>query len=173
MKIAVATLLTTFTFATAVLAEDVTVQLTDVHLCCEGCTSKAEKAGTSIDGVAAVADEDSETVALTGPDTASLQKAVDAITAAGFFGKSSDSGVHMHGNTGAKGKNVKSLTVVDVHLCCGSCVSRVKKAVEAVSGATGHTAEKNATSFEVTGDFNDREFFEALQNNGLNGKVGS
>ena len=53
----------------------------------------------------------------------------------------------------------------------GKCVSAVDKAVKSVSGVKEHTAKKNAESFEVTGDFNDKEVFDALQKTGLTGKV--
>jgi copper chaperone CopZ len=62
--------------------------------------------------------------------------------------------------------------VEGVHLCCGKCVTAVDKAVKSVSGVKNHTAVKNAESFEVTGDFNDREVFTALQKAGLTGKAG-
>jgi hypothetical protein len=37
---------------------------------------------------------------------------------------------------------------------------------------TGNTAAKGAKSFTVTGDFNDKQVFDALQKAGLTGKVG-
>jgi hypothetical protein len=48
----------------------------------------------------------------------------------------------------------------------------VDKAVKSVSGVKEHTAKKNALSFEVSGDFNDKEVVDALHNAGLNGTVG-
>ena len=92
--------------------------------------------------------------------------------AAGYFGKSSDAGIKMASETGAKGKKVQTLKLEGVHLCCGKCVSAVDKAVKSVPGVKEHTAKKNAESFEVTGDFNDREVLDALQQAGLTGKVG-
>jgi copper chaperone CopZ len=66
---------------------------------------------------------------------------------------------------------VQTLKLEGVHLCCGKCVSTVDKAVKSVAGVKEHTAKKNAESFEVTGDFNDKEVFDALQKAGLTGKV--
>ena len=74
-------------------------------------------------------------------------------------------------DTGAKGKKVQALKLEGVHLCCGRCVTAVDKAVKSVAGVKEHTAKKNAESFEVTGDFNDKEVFDALQKAGLTGKV--
>ena len=152
-------------------AADVTAKITSVHLCCKGCVTGAEKAVATVKGATAAVDADAETVSLTGPDKATVQKAADALVAAGFFGKSGDAGVKMAGDTGAKGKQVQSLKLEGVHLCCGKCVSAVDKAVKSVSGVKEHTAKKNAETFEVTGDFNDKEVIEALQSAGLTGKV--
>jgi copper chaperone CopZ len=66
---------------------------------------------------------------------------------------------------------VQSLKVKGVHLCCGKCVSTVKEALGTVAGVTGNTAIKNAKSFEVTGDFTDKDVFVALEKAGLSGKV--
>lgn len=152
-------------------AADVTTKISDVHLCCPSCVKGVEKAVGEINGVTASVDKDAGTVSLTGPDTATVQKAADALVAAGFFGKSSDASVKMVANSGAKGKKVQTLKLEGVHLCCGKCVSAVDKAVKSVSGVKEHTAKKNAPSFEITGDFNDKEVVDALHNAGLTGKV--
>src|SRR5688572_21467950 len=152
-------------------AADVTAKITNVHLCCKGCVTGVEKAVATVKGATAAVDSDSETVSLTGPDTATVQKAADALVAAGYFGKSSEASVKMTSDTGAKGKKVQSLKLEGVHLCCGKCVSTVDEAVKSVSGVKEHTAKKNAQTFEVTGDFNDKEVLDALQKAGLTGKV--
>jgi copper chaperone CopZ len=131
----------------------------------------AEKAVAGVKGVTASVDQDAETVSLTGPDSATVQKAADALVAAGYFGKSGDAGVKLAADTGAKGKKVQTLKLEGVHLCCGKCVSAVDKAVKSVSGVKEHTAKKDAKTFEVTGDFNDQEVVDALHKAGLTGKV--
>jgi len=120
--------------------------------------------------ITATVDKHSETVTLSG-DKAAVQKAADALVAAGYFGKSSDAGVKINADSGVSGKKVQTLKIEGVHLCCGKCVSSVDKAVKSVAGVKEHTAKKNADSFEVTGDFNDKDVIEALHNAGLNGKV--
>jgi copper chaperone CopZ len=151
-------------------AADVAAKITGVHLCCKGCVTGVEKAVATVKGATASVDQDAETVSLSGPDTATVQKAADALVAAGYFGKS-DAGVKLAADTGAKGKKVQTLKLEGVHLCCGKCVSTVDKAVKSVSGVKEHTAAKNVKSFEVTGDFNDKEVMDALHNAGLTGKV--
>jgi copper chaperone CopZ len=116
-------------------------------------------------------DKDEGTVTLTGPDKASVQKAADALVAAGYYGKSSNEEIKLASDTGAKGKKVETLKLEGVHLCCGKCVSSVDKAVKSVPGVKEQTAKKNAESFEVTGDFNDKEVTDALQKAGFTGKV--
>jgi copper chaperone CopZ len=152
-------------------ASEVTAKISGVHLCCPSCVKGVNKAVDGIQGVTATASEEQGIVTLTGPDAATVQKAADALVAAGYYGKSSDPAIKLHSHTGAKGKNVKSLEVEDVHLCCGKCVKAVNTALGEVKGVTGNTATKGAKSFTVSGDFDDKEVFTALQKNGLTGKA--
>ncbi|SPE55551.1 conserved exported hypothetical protein [Verrucomicrobia bacterium] len=154
----------------AARAED-TAKITDVHLCCKSCVNGVQKAIGQVPGAKAEVDQDAGTVTLTAPDKATLQKAADALVGAGYFGKSSDSGITMDASTGAKGEKVKSLTIEGVHLCCAKCVKAVDHAVKAVPGVQEQTATKGAKSFEVTGDFHDKDVLDALQKDGLTGKV--
>ena len=172
MKTLFVSLVSLFVAAVAAPAADVTATLTEVHLCCKGCVTGVEKAVADIPGVKVSADQGAGTVTLTGPDAATVQKAADALVQAGYFGKSSDGAVAMTCNTGAKGQQVQSLKVEGVHLCCAKCVKAVDRAVKSVPGAKAQTAVKGATSFEVTGDFNDQALFAALQKEGLAGRVG-
>jgi copper chaperone CopZ len=164
------TLIVTAALATVARAES-TVKLSNVHLCCKGCVSGVEKAVKSVSGASVVCDGPAETAVLTAPDTATAQKAVDAIVAAGYFAKSEDSSVKVVDNSGAKDGKAATVTVSDVHLCCGKCVKGVQTALADVKGVTGNTAEKNAKSFEIKGDFNPREAMTALQKAGYSGKV--
>jgi copper chaperone CopZ len=159
-------------FALSQLAQaDVTVKLTKVHLCCAKCVAGAKKAVSTVDGVTPAIDQEAQTISITAPDLATAQKGVDALTKAGFFGATEDSGIKIDASTGAAGSKVQSLKVEGVHLCCPKCVKAVHTAVIAVPGVTGENAEKGATSFVITGDFNDADVFAALQKAGLTGKV--
>jgi len=166
-------------FATTALAlalagsayADASVKLTDVHLCCQSCVKGVQKAVAKVPGVKAESDMEEKTISLTAPDNATLQKGVDSLTAAGYYGKSSESAIKVNGDTGAKDIKVQKLKIEDTHLCCGSCVKAVNKALADVPGVTGNTAKKGETSFEVTGDFNEKAVFDALQKKGLTGKV--
>jgi copper chaperone CopZ len=170
MKKSLVALLVTTVLITFARAES-TVKLTGVHICCKSCVKGVDKAVGAVSGVTAVSDMDAETITLTAPDTATAQKAVDALVAAGFFGKSEDPAIKIQDGSGATATKVTALTVNDVHLCCGKCVKAVNAALGEVPGVTGNTAEKNAKSFEIKGDFSPKDVFTALQKSGLTGKV--
>ena len=171
MKNAFAVVAISLAVSLPVRAAEVLTKISDVHLCCQSCVKGVKKAVADIKDVKADVDQDAETVTLTGSDNAAVQKAADALVAAGYFGKSSDAGIKLSADTGAKGAKVQTLKLEGVHLCCGKCVSTVDKAVKSVSGVKEHTAKKNAESFEVTGDFNDKDVLDALHKAGLAGKV--
>jgi copper chaperone CopZ len=171
MKLLLASVLTAFALTVGVQAEDMTAKISDVHLCCKSCVKGVDTATAKIMGLKAVTDQDAGTVTLTGPDKDTIQKGAQALVDAGYFGTSSD--VKMDPTTGATGKNVKSLKVTGVHLCCPKCVKTVDKVVKAVPGVESEDATKGAESFTVTGDFNDKAVFDALQKAGLTGKDGN
>ena len=157
-------------FVMAAKAADVTVTITDVHICCQSCVKGVAKAVADVKGLTAKADQDAGTVTLTGPDKATVQKGADALVAAGFFGKSSDPAIKLSTETGAKNQKVQSIKIEGLHLCCGKCVTAVNNVLGTVPGVTGNTAAKGAASFDVTGNFNDKDLFDALQKAGLTGQ---
>jgi copper chaperone CopZ len=169
MKTILASAILALTLAAA--HADSSVKLSDVHLCCQSCVKGVDKAVAKVPGVKATSDMDDKTVSLTGPDNAALQKAVDALVAAGYYGKSSEAAINVSGETGAKNEKVKSLKVEDTHVCCGSCVKAINKALGGVSGVTGNDAKKGDTSFTINGDFNEKDAMDALQKVGLTGHV--
>ena len=134
MKYLIASIAAAFALSLSVQAAEVSTKLTDVHLCCQSCVKGVAKAVEKIPAVTATADMDEGTVSLTGPDAATVQKAADALVAAGYFGKSSNPDIKVATDTGAKGEKVQSLKVEDVHLCCGKCVKAVNTALESVPG---------------------------------------
>lgn len=147
-----------------------TVTLNGVHLCCASCVKGVEKVAAKVKGATFACDKDAGTVTITADDAKGAQKAVDALVAAGYFGKSSDASVKAKSAGGSDAK-VAKLTLNGVHLCCAKCVTAVDKAIKSVKGVTGHTAEKNAPSFDVTGDFSAKDVLAALEKAGLSGKA--
>jgi copper chaperone CopZ len=151
--------------ASVAMAEE-KVTLSDVHNCCKSCTKGINKAVGTVPGVKA--DVEKSTVVLTGGSDADLQKAVDALTAAGYSGTSDKADVKVPAPT-APDEQVKSLTVSGVHLCCGKCVKAVDAAAKSVPGVKSQNATKGAKSFEVTGDFNAKALMDALAKAGFCG----
>jgi copper chaperone CopZ len=173
MKSTFACLIAVSAMAVSALAADVTAKLTDVHMCCGSCVKLAQNTVTNLAGVTAVASQEDKSIVLTGPDTMTVQKAVNELTDAGFFGKSENADIKVNAVTGAKGAKMQTLDVSNVHLCCAKCVTAVNKALTAVPGVTGLTgAAKGAKTFTVNGDFTDTDIFAALQKAGLTGKEG-
>src|SRR5258706_12420187 len=109
MKNIFVSLAATLVLVLSVRAGDVSVKLSDVHLCCQSCAKGVQKAVAEVPGVTATASQDDGTVSLAGPDTATVQKAADALGAAGYFGKRRDPPIKMNAKTGAKGKKVTAL----------------------------------------------------------------
>jgi copper chaperone CopZ len=172
MKSMMLSLVAVLALASVARAADVTVKITDIHLCCDKCVAAVKKTVSSVDGAMAMPDKEARTVEITAPDAATAQKAVDALVKAGFFGECSDPSIKISAVTEAKGDKVQTLTVEGVHLCCAKCVKAVHETLAAVPGVTGDTAAKGAKSFTVTGDFKDSDIFAALQKAGLTGTVG-
>jgi copper chaperone CopZ len=141
---------------------DSTVVLTGVHNCCKKCDTGINDAITKVAGATAQIEKNKVTV--TAKDEATAKQAVASLVNSGYFGE----GAVAPAVADAK---VKSATVDGVHLCCGKCVTAVETAVTSVSGVTGHTATKGATSFKVEGDFNTKELAAALNKNGFSGQI--
>ena len=170
---------TILTLASAILALSwsaqaapaTTVKLSNVHLCCNSCVKGVETAIARVNGVTAQSDKEAGTVTITAPDKVAAKMAVKALVGAGYFGTSTDPDIKPKAKSGAKDQKVQSLKVTGVHLCCNKCVTGVNDALAKVPGVKANTAAKNAESFEVTGDFNAKDAFAALNKAGLSGKV--
>lgn len=171
MKLRIALLLSWITSVVSLVAGDVSVKISDVHLCCDKCVKGAEKAISSVPGATPTSDKAAGSITITAADTATLQKAADALIAGGYFGTSSDPEVKLEAKAGAKKGKVQSLKITGVHLCCDKCVARVNEAVTKVNGVKATTAAKGVESFEVTGDFKSKAVFTALHKAGLSGKA--
>src|SRR5438874_8466728 len=111
MKNIVISIFTALALISSVKAADHTVKISKVHLCCNSCVTGVEKAVGKVDGATTSVDKDAGTVTLSGPDAATVQKAANALVAAGYFGASSDSEIAMKSDTGAKGEQVQTLKV--------------------------------------------------------------
>ena len=64
---------------------EIKVELTGVHLCCQGCVNAADAALRSVEGVHSRCDMENGTITLTASDDAAAQKALDALAARWFL----------------------------------------------------------------------------------------
>ena len=135
MKTILASIALPLAFALSAQAADVSAKLSDVHLCCQSCVKGVQTAVGKVHGATVSADQDEGTISITGPDNATVQKAVDALIAAGYFGKSSNPDIKVKADTGAKDQKVQTLQVEGVHLCCAKCVKSVNATLDSVAGA--------------------------------------
>jgi periplasmic mercuric ion binding protein len=138
-----------------------TVTISDMHLCCKGCTSAVEKAAAKVPGIKCKTSQDDTNTVLVADDAKSMQKALDEIAAA-FCGTLDSKEVEFKPFKFAEGK-VKRLEVAHIHNCCQHCTDSIKGAIEGVAGVTGNTVKNKQVSFVVEGDFAPEEVVKALQ----------
>jgi mercuric ion binding protein len=144
------------------------VTLENTHLCCKSCVKGATQAVSAVDGAAAVCDPKTRTVTITATDAATAQKALDALEAAGFYGKAT--GAEIKDDSGAPKGTVKSLTLSGIHNCCKKCTTAINDTIKKVPGAAGEIAPK-ADSVTVTGDFDAGKLVEAFNDAGFHVKA--
>lgn len=155
----------------ATATADTTVTLKGTHLCCGQCVVAVGTILKTVDGVTGKCDQKTGTVTLTAKDEATAQKAVDALAAGGFHGTTDSKTVTVKEDSGVTAGKVKTLTLVGVHNCCGTCNKAITTAVGKVTGVTGNTAKARSDTFEVTGEFDAAEVVKALNAAGYHVKV--
>lgn len=148
-------------------ANPMTVTITEMHLCCKGCTSAVDKAAAKVAGVKSKTNQDEQSTVLTASNLKDLQKAIDEIAAAGFCGKVDNADVAFKPIEFKEGEKVHKLEVSHVHNCCKMCTDALKGAIEAVPGVTGNTVKNKQVSFVVEGDFSPAEVVKAIQEAGF------
>lgn len=161
MRLAVGTLalVGTLQFSAAQAAVNVTVS--EMHLCCRGCTMAVEKAAAKIEGCKCTTNGDEGTTALECADAKIAQAALDAIAAAGFVGKLDTEEVKFPELKTPEGK-VKRLEIYEVHNCCRACTEAIKGALAEVEGVTADTCKPKETAFVIEGDFVAKDAVAAL-----------
>jgi periplasmic mercuric ion binding protein len=157
--------------ATSAARADTTVELKGTHLCCGACVKAVNETLKGIDGVTGKCDAKAKTVTIKAKDDATAQKAIDALAAAGFHGETNSDKVKVPEDSGVKAGKVKTLTLANVHNCCGACTSAIKSTLKKVEGVKGDTVKARADTFEVTGDFDAEAVVKALNAAGFHSKV--
>src|SRR6185295_2991863 len=108
---------------------------------------------------------------ITAKDAASAQKAVDALAAAGYHGKTDNAEIVMKDNSGAPEGKVTRLEITGIHNCCDACTEDIEKAVKGVAGVKSDTAKAKVTTFAVEGDFDAKAVVKALNDAGFHATV--
>jgi copper chaperone CopZ len=166
-RIAALSFLLAYTQLLAAQPIPITATITEMHLCCKGCTSSVEKAAAKIPGVTCKTDQEKQSAVLTASNPQEIQKALDEIAAAGFCGKVAGAEVTFKPIEFKEGENVRKLEVAHVHNCCKMCTDAIKGAIEAVPGVKSNTVKNKEVSFVVEGDFSPAEVVKAIQDAGF------
>ncbi|MBX7074848.1 MAG: hypothetical protein K1X71_17030 [Pirellulales bacterium] len=150
---------------------DTRLQLRGVHLCCQGCAQAVNQAVQTVAGAESQCDLHDGTVTVTAPDDAAAQQALDAIAAAGFYGRADSEQFAIRPVGNIPPGNVHRLRVSGIHNCCDLCCDAIRQAIATVAGVTGDTATPGATSFVVTGDFKPAALVQAINAAGFSARV--
>lgn len=149
----------------------VTVELTEMHICCKACVRGIEKAVGDIPGVTLKIDADASATQVEAPDAAAVKKVLEALAAAGYHAKSSDPELSMPVAKAPEGK-VTRLVVEGAHNCCGGCSTAIADAAKGVDGVAAVAIKPKAASFVVEGEFSASALVAALNAAGFHVSVG-
>ncbi|MFM2168331.1 MAG: hypothetical protein RIS79_2702 [Verrucomicrobiota bacterium] len=163
-------LLITLLAVTTLAQAETTVTMTGVHNCCKSCTNGIVKAGTSVGKDVTVTTE-GKTVTITTKKKTDAKKAIEAIIAAGYFGKVEGEESTAFKTASKPESKITKATVSGVHLCCKKCADAAIAAVKNVSGITKHDIVAKSQSFTVEGEFTKAELATALNAEGLAGDI--
>ena len=153
-------------------AAETNVELKDVHMCCGGCAKAVAGVLKKVEGVTDVTtDQEARTARFTAADDKAAQRALDALAAAGFHGRSGSKEFAFKDDSGVKAGKVKSLTVTGFHNSCPGCVKSFREAIKDVPGVLGDNAKPRVRTCEVTGDFDAAQLVKALNKGGFHVKV--
>jgi copper chaperone CopZ len=139
----------------SIQAQSGQVEVTGVHLCCGACVKGVDKALTGIEGVTNVAgDRESKTVRFAAADDKAAEAGIQALAKAGFHGtaKHGDAAIEFPASGAKEGSKASQIKISNVHLCCAACVRAADEAIRKVEGVENVTADREASSIEVTGD---------------------
>ncbi|MBL8851012.1 MAG: heavy-metal-associated domain-containing protein [Planctomycetaceae bacterium] len=131
------------------------VEVTGVHLCCGACTTAVAKALSEVEGVSNVtSDRETKTIRYTAADDTAAAVGIEALATAGFHGtaKHDDKAADFPASGAKEGAKASRIKISNVHLCCAACVKAADAAVRKVDGVSNVTADRDASSLEITGD---------------------
>lgn len=153
---------------------EVKVEVKGPHICCKQCINVVGKILGKVDGVtAAKCDIKTKTITFNAKNDATAKAAVTALLDGGFFGSATAGGKDLKIDVPAgKKEKFDVVTIKDVHVCCGQCVTGVEKAFADVGAKTtckGAGPQKTVT-VEKAG-LEQAAVLEALRKAGFNGTI--
>src|SRR5262245_17020655 len=161
---------TACSLAADVARAETKVTTCDTHLCCGACVKAVDATLKDMAGVKFESSQASKTIAITADNDEAAQKAVDALAAAGFYGKLDNAKIK-YKPVAASDATAEKIQITGIHNCCGQCTTAIKKAVTSVSGVTGTDVKNKDTTFTVEGKFRPAEVVNALLKAGFNAQV--
>ena len=142
------------------------VTISETHLCCGQCLRAVDTTLKDMPGVKHTSSQQAKTIEIVADNDEAAQKAIDALAAAGFYGRLDNDKVK-YKPVDASDATVEKLEVSGVHNCCGACNTAITKAVKGVSGVSGTNVKAKDTSFTVEGKFKPGELVKALLDAGF------
>src|SRR5262245_43286291 len=142
------------------------VTISDTHLCCRQCLNAVDATLKDMAGVTHKSDQGAKSIEITADSDANAQKAIDALAAAGFYGKLNNDKVKFK-PVAASDAAVEKIELTGVHNCCGQCNTAITMAVKGVSGVTGTSIKPRETTFTVEGKFKANDVVKSLLDKGF------
>ncbi|MEM7143719.1 MAG: cation transporter [Verrucomicrobiota bacterium] len=143
------------------------VTLTGLHLCCGGCEKGIDKALAEMEDIEYAVSRSSDSINITSSKSSAIQDAVDAIAAAGYYGKSNFAEIAIEEVKGTSTEKTDSADISSLHICCGACERAIEETLTAVEGVASVAIDKQARTATVTGDFTTADTVSALQTAGF------
>jgi copper chaperone CopZ len=153
----------------------VTIEIKDMHLCCGGCNGAATGALNGGGGKDATAS--GKEIKFTAANDVAAQKALDKLTAAGFWGTIDSKTLKLNDDSGtvlppkAKAIKVSSATWKGAHNCCDGCNKALKEAIKGVEGVTSEDCAAKSDKFTVKGEYNPADLIKAIHAAGYHAKI--
>ncbi|MDB5385160.1 MAG: putative metal-binding protein [Planctomycetaceae bacterium] len=151
------------------------VTIKGVHLCCGSCSSGAQAALQDVKGIAKIGiDRNTKLISFDADSKDAANAALKALAEDGFYGTATFGKEELKWpDSGAKkGEKVPTIVIEGVHLCCGSCVTGVKEALEKVAGASEIDVDRNAEKVTLKGkEMDEVAVIAALNKGGFFGTI--
>ena len=162
MRIQIVLALVLFAMANVSAEEKVTVS--GVHLCCKSCVDAIEAAGKT-SGATVTGDKETKTVVVVAKDKKEAQAALDAISAAGYYGTSDSKEIVM--KPAAVGDGKSTGLEVTTHNCCAKCTKAIVADASSTAGVTGTEATPKDPKIKIQGSFETSAAVKSLNDGGF------